>query len=982
MHSLNNRLRLSWLTVVALAASVVVAAVRPGDLSVASVLFAHDWNQFNQLLLRPGELIPRFETVSLLRAHLAADMMFLVAYGLLLRASIRLLTSAPLARLAQYGAIVVMIADATENVFGLSVLRRLGEGSRQTPDWWFAAMNIAAATKWIVAGLVLLSLAAGWRREAAVLDRWRRPVARVIAALFCIGALASVGVVGVAALFGIGDPPSAIFVGSALFRRLDWVTLTALSAPAVAFLLQFRLLDTSGLMLRFLYLARASLIILLILAAFGPIALGPSVGLLGGILVAANFSGVTLTTMAAIVLLSACGTQIGNVRAYGWVRVQDESLRVLDHEVFASGVFWSGVVATGSLLFSVGLVSLSLSIGTILAGIVTGTVAALLLLFLIELIAARLSEQVPGSVRWEPAIPFRSFFCLAHVFDTAAARPAPAFKFRWLGSFVSRLFGSGSGYVETLPGGQRRILPGHTFAAIQFVITFALFQLALYVKSRPGAPSFYTEPLSVTEAASWATTVTSIVLLLLLTSWALAGIAFFLDRYRTPLFTIALAAALTSGSWSHTDYTVPTVPTEDRYALASPGEVLKGFGERPLVVAAAGGGIQAGAWTLRVLRGLDEHLQAGLRSRVAMISSVSGASMGSLYYGAYEAEPSLKKAEEQALKPSLDDVATAVIRRDIFGVVGFRGGRDRGAALEHSWEQRLPEPQMKEATLRKWSERARDARLGPDPSRPFPAFLFNSTIVESGQPIAFATTQLPTPAYRARFKREARQYPAVESANRILRLAANDKGPARDVGLKVVTAARLSAAFPYVSPAATIDIPKVEPFHLVDGGYYDTYGLVALSQWVDDALEELFRGGQGTVPREVGVVIARGLVASDSPLLSRLGTADGPEPSLDLTIARHGWRWQITAPPSTALHALSFAQWAGGVQMLRLLEEKWESRGVRIVPYVFDYPGTDRAPVCQGAPLSWKLTTPQQQCINQAWKTFETDPASPLRKLQ
>ena len=85
---------------------------------------------------------------------------------------------------------------------------------------------------------------------------------------------------------------------------------------------------------------------------------------------------------------------------------------------------------------------------------------------------------------------------------------------------------------------------------------------------------------------------------------------------------------------------------------------------------------------------------------------------------------------------------------------------------------------------------------------------------------------------------------------------------ARDIGLKAVTAARLSAAFPYVSPAARLD--GVEPYHLVDGGYYDFYGLVALSQWVDDALEELQRDQQ--LPERIGVVIARGLVSSDTAL--------------------------------------------------------------------------------------------------------------------
>jgi hypothetical protein len=44
--------------------------------------------------------------------------------------------------------------------------------------------------------------------------------------------------------------------------------------------------------------------------------------------------------------------------------------------------------------------------------------------------------------------------------------------------------------------------------------------------------------------------------------------------------------------------------------------------------------------------------------------------------------------------------------------------------------------------------------------------------------------------------------------------------------------------------------------------------------------------------------------------------------------------------------------------------------------------GTERRPVCQSAPLSWKLTAPQQQCIELAWNTFQTDPASPLPKVK
>ena len=257
--------------------------------------------------------------------------------------------------------------------------------------------------------------------------------------------------------------------------------------------------------------------------------------------------------------------------------------------------------------------------------------------------------------------------------------------------FVAGLLGNESGYVELLPDGQRRILPGHTFATIQFVLTFVVFWLALYGKSLPGDPAFYLRPPPETDAAFLVPTVTSIVLLLLLTGWVLAGVAFFFDRYRTPLFTIALAAALSTGAWSHTDYRVPTAPGSATYQLATPGQVLKAFGDRPLVVAAAGGGIQAGAWTTRVLHGLNESLNGTLRkSGRADQLGVWAARWAALYYGAFEHEATLEDAAQQALKPSLDEIATAFVRRDIFGVIGLRLGPDRGAALEETWERRLP----------------------------------------------------------------------------------------------------------------------------------------------------------------------------------------------------------------------------------------------------------------------------------------------------
>jgi hypothetical protein len=961
---LTNRLRLSWLTVAALVAFTMVAALAPEGGGVARLTFAHTADQFRALLLRTGEMVVSIQTVNMLRAQLAADMVLLVAYGLLMRMSVRVLASVPFAGPAAHAAVLTMAADAAENIFALAILRTIGDENRTAAAWWFVGMNAAAALKWALAGTVMLCLGIGWRRETPARQRWRRWTARVIAAAFALGGLASL-----------------VVVAGLVIALPQWIAGVALLAPAAAFLLQFRLLDTSALMIRFLYLARVPFLVLVVMAAFGPIALGPAVDLLGGILVATSLIGVAVTTAAAGALLFACVTQINIVRAYASQRVLDDSLRVLDHEVLSTCVFWSGIVAAGSLLFSVGVASPGRFLlgWQIVGGLALGAAGALVIQFIIEWIAARLADVPDGYPSPEFSLPFRRVPLLADLLAKAKRRPQPGWKRQFVGWFFSRLFGLSSGYVELLPNGSRRILPGHSYATVQFLLTMLVFWAALELKARPMAAAFYRISAAQTEAEFLVPTVTSVVLLLLLLSWALGAVAFFVDRYRTPLFTIAVGLAFITGARACTDYTLTVPGGSGSYELATPGEVLKAFGSQPFVVAAAGGGIQAGAWTARVLQGLDDHLSGTFRRRVAAISAVSGGSMGVLYYGAYLREPTLEGATQQALKPSLDDVATSLVSRDVFGVIGLRSKRDRGSALEASWEQRLPEAARSDATLRAWSDRTREFARGQTVEA-FPAFLFNSTIVESGQPIAFATTQLPTRAYRGRFDLGARQHPVVESANRILRLSATDGAPARDVGLKTVTAARLSAAFPYVSPAIAFDLQNAEPFHLVDGGYYDVYGLVALSQWLDDALEEIAR--TSTPPSTIGVVIARGLASSDSALLTRLRNDDPTTPTLDATIERKGWRWQLTAPPSTALNARTFAQWAGSVQVLRLLIDKWSERDVRIEPYVFDYPGGDRTPVCQSAPLSWKLTAPQQDCIESAWKTFLTDPSSALSKVK
>jgi hypothetical protein len=215
-----------------------------------------------------------------------------------------------------------------------------------------------------------------------------------------------------------------------------------------------------------------------------------------------------------------------------------------------------------------------------------------------------------------------------------------------------------------------------------------------------------------------------------------------------------------------------------------------------------------------------------------------------------------------------------------------------------------------------------------------PAFLINSTVVEKGQLISFSTTQFPSAKYQG--KHVTVRYDQVLG----------------NFDLAVATAARMSATFPYVSPAAgpAADEIKVNGYHLVDGGYYDNYGLIGLSQWLDDALESL---GSQDRPAKIAVLTIRSFP-----------DALNPEPGT------WGWLRQIPAPLGAFLQVRSYAQWEGANEQLALLRQKWEKeQKTPVLIQLFDvqYPA-ESALRCGEPPLSWKLTSVQQSCVEAAVK--------------
>jgi hypothetical protein len=164
-------------------------------------------------------------------------------------------------------------------------------------------------------------------------------------------------------------------------------------------------------------------------------------------------------------------------------------------------------------------------------------------------------------------------------------------------------------------------------------------------------------------------------------------------------------------------------------------------------------------------------------------------------------------------------------------------------------------------------------------------------------------------------------------------------GEKLDVG--IAAAARLSASFPYVTPASRSDGPGPQP-HVVDGGYYDNYGMATLVEWLDEALA----GAQGAVT-DVLVLQIHGAPVNEN-----------------IQARRHektrGWFYQAIAPLSTLAAVRSAGQIAHNEIELELLRQKWVASGVTIDTVVFEF--SDPA-----APLSWHLTPDQVRAIAAEW---------------
>jgi hypothetical protein len=485
---------------------------------------------------------------------------------------------------------------------------------------------------------------------------------------------------------------------------------------------------------------------------------------------------------------------------------------------------------------------------------------------------------------------------------------------RFNSTIASCLAFTPSGYVDVEA---KTLLPSHGRALAVSLLAHALYAIVGLIK----LAAFWWPETSAPGHPPTIPTIVCVLLLIMIVCWNGSALAFFLDRFRIPVLLVVVVLLVVAGQWPQSDHYFPVhsrvaEPIAPREALAAaPGNAA-------IVVAVSGGGIQASAWAAMVLTGLDQASNGRFAPMVRLVSSVSGGSVGTMHFlGAWRDgtlnRDELRKVFDRATASSLDDVAWGAIYPDLVRLVApFLQPRriGRGWALENAWAANQPhllEP------LAAWRPFVAGGKM--------PAVMFNATIVETGARVVFSTVD----AERSGSGRSARTfselYPGLE--------------------VSPVTAARLSATFPYVTPAARPDaeLPRSRRLHFVDGGYWDNFGVASAAEFVQQAVGD----GSGTV-KHILLIEIRDRKTGDAV------AGDGSR----------GGVFQAVAPLAALYNVRDNGQMTRDQAQLDLLAGYVALRGVTLHRATFEYPAN--------APLSWHLKASEIAAITNAWKAMSS----------
>jgi hypothetical protein len=630
----------------------------------------------------------------------------------------------------------------------------------------------------------------------------------------------------------------------------------------------------------------------------------------------------------------------GQERADGWIVQPAPQDRVSLWGV-AFLYLYGGVCC---LLFLVSICRFMGSAGRVTTGLyggfllysVCGLLVGLLIAMLFFLGALRFAK--PDDDEALEVFAFPAFLILRRIFGGAwirsfkggaRARATPG-SFAAHDGLFSRFFASrlGPGYgTQPTPAHPATLHSGHRFAMIVMLIFLFAYWLSGVSTLR-----------DLRDMDQWAsggapnTVLNFLLLFLIFWTGLLTALTFFVDRFRFPVLAVLAVVLGLISVFGSSDHVFSTVERQTKNQLLTPQQSFQQAPDSVIVVAAAGGGIQSAAWTSSVLCGLrSDPSISGFQNSVLAISGVSGGSVGTMFYLRCLEEPQNdNRPAKWAQNSSLEAVAWGLTHPDlrrifIPGPATSWSHADRGWALERSL--------LKSAHFQHTERRLADQHENPY----WPVLLLNSTDAVTGDPFTFTNSQFPSAN-----SPESSKYHSIRSFHQTY--------PTKDVLLE--TAARMSAAFPYVSPEARPNDPP-NGAHLGDGGYFDNSGVFMLSEWLKEAV--------GGSPPD----------SKKRILILQLDAFPDSEPQDTETVKK--WYYQLFSPIDTMLTVRSEGQIVRDTAVGEDLQKLLNGYGYQTTWMLVRYTPPAANVMKDGVacplqpPLSWHLTPKEQLCIDTAW---------------
>ena len=305
------------------------------------------------------------------------------------------------------------------------------------------------------------------------------------------------------------------------------------------------------------------------------------------------------------------------------------------------------------------------------------------------------------------------------------------------------------------------------------------------------------------------------------------------------------------------------------------GPLWDGNKPKLVIVGVSGGGIRASVWTATVLRELERTLGADFPYHIRLITGASGGMVGGSYYAATLKPPpagvlraggaradffqlhgfTAEAFVDRLAADQLNAVAGRTAFADIPSVFNpFPQKGDRGQTLEEAWIRQTGAGES--PFSRPLRHYASDELLGWRPS-----LVYTPMMVEDGRrllisniDLSFVTRNIGGMLLEPSSRKV--QIPAYQQEDLDTSIGLQDDlyslsaveffrlfPSAHD--FRMSTAVRMSASFPWVSPA--VSLPTLPPRRVVDAGYYDNYGVNLAALWMSELRTWLCQNTSGVV---------------------------------------------------------------------------------------------------------------------------------------